>query len=408
MGVSDLVKKFTGGRTPGFIFWIVAARLYSTESIGITSALISAVGLIAVLSTLGFEFSIIRFLPSYITKPGKLLNSCFAASGLLALILSTLFLLGLDIWAPDLIPVREQFWLIIAFIALSVSFTLSILTDRSFIALRKAQYALIQSAISGLVRFIPLLALVGVLATFGVFVSWVISFVAAFTIGLFVLLGRAHASYKPSVAIESNILKTVSRFSLLNYLVNLFWSAPGFILPLMVIYLLGADQNAFFYIGWAVGSVLFMIPQAISFTLLAEGSHDQEKLALNTRRSIKLISFLAIPAVLIVLVFGDWLLRAFGEAYSQNATELLRVLAISVLPLSVNSIYISIKRVQMAMSSIIALTVFVTLATLILSYILIPDHGIVGVGISWLVAHSLPALIILLLAVFKNKTGQSG
>ena len=47
----------------GFFFWIVAARLYALEQVGLATALISSLALVALFSTLGFDSSIIRFLP---------------------------------------------------------------------------------------------------------------------------------------------------------------------------------------------------------------------------------------------------------------------------------------------------------------------------------------------------------
>jgi len=39
----------------GFFFWLIAARFYSTADIGLASAIISAMGLISMLSLLGFD-----------------------------------------------------------------------------------------------------------------------------------------------------------------------------------------------------------------------------------------------------------------------------------------------------------------------------------------------------------------
>ena len=46
----------------GFFFWLIAARFYSTADIGLASAIISAMGLISMLSLLGFDISLVRFL----------------------------------------------------------------------------------------------------------------------------------------------------------------------------------------------------------------------------------------------------------------------------------------------------------------------------------------------------------
>ena len=46
-----------------FFFWVIAARFYSTADIGLASAIISAMGLISILSLLDFGISLVRFLP---------------------------------------------------------------------------------------------------------------------------------------------------------------------------------------------------------------------------------------------------------------------------------------------------------------------------------------------------------
>ncbi|MFX0206840.1 MAG: oligosaccharide flippase family protein, partial [Candidatus Hodarchaeota archaeon] len=47
----------------GLIFWIIAAKIYSKEDVGIATALISSLGLLVLLSRFGFDQSIIRFFP---------------------------------------------------------------------------------------------------------------------------------------------------------------------------------------------------------------------------------------------------------------------------------------------------------------------------------------------------------
>ena len=47
----------------GFIFITIATRLYTVADIGLYSAIISAAGLLALFSRLGFGFGLIRFLP---------------------------------------------------------------------------------------------------------------------------------------------------------------------------------------------------------------------------------------------------------------------------------------------------------------------------------------------------------
>lgn len=54
----------------GFFFWLIVARFYPAEEVGLASAIISAMGLIGMLSLLGFDISLVRFLPEREIKQG--------------------------------------------------------------------------------------------------------------------------------------------------------------------------------------------------------------------------------------------------------------------------------------------------------------------------------------------------
>jgi hypothetical protein len=53
---------------------MAAARIYSIEDVGITTALISSLNLITLFSLFGFDYSLIRFLP--ISNNRKVYNTC--------------------------------------------------------------------------------------------------------------------------------------------------------------------------------------------------------------------------------------------------------------------------------------------------------------------------------------------
>ena len=81
-----IASTFLGAGT-GFVFWIVAARLYSTEDFGLASAIISAANLIAVLSILGFNVTLVRFIPQTERK-SDLINTCMTVVTLTAFVFS--------------------------------------------------------------------------------------------------------------------------------------------------------------------------------------------------------------------------------------------------------------------------------------------------------------------------------
>ena len=229
---------------------------------------------------------------------------------------------------------------------------------------------------------------------FGIFASWAIALCVTSLLGIFLLLPRIRKDYRPRFSINRKAIGETVHFSAANYIAHFAIAAPGFILPIMTVNMLGAEANAYFYIAWMLGFILLSIASAVSMSLFAEGSYDEGKLRLVMRQSLKLTFLILVPVVIIVLAVGDKLLILFGAAYSESGATLLRILAVAALPASMSHIYLGMKRVQKKLATIIALTGSISLGILVLSYILLPNMGINGVGIACLASYGMAAIVI--------------
>lgn len=377
----------------GFAFWIIAARFYPVEAVGLASAVIAAMGLLAIFANLGLGYGLIRFLPQSGRKASSLLNSSFTISILASLLISGIFLSGLGFWSPALLFLRQEPALIAAFVVFTVAFTLKGITGEALVAERRAGFLLAREVIFNVLRLPLVILLAAVFHSFGIFGSWGISLWVALLFNILLFLPRVQPGYRPHFTIRREVNEML-HFSFANYLSILFWGVPGFVLPIMVINLLGAELNAYFYIAWMIGGTLAMVATTTSMSLFAEGSYEEERLGLNVRRSLKLIFLILVPAVILVLAFADKVLLAFGSSYSESATTLLRILTLSTLPLAINTVYLYIKRVEKKLTILIAVTAFLAISTLALSYVLLPMMGITGTGIAWLISQGVMALVI--------------
>jgi O-antigen/teichoic acid export membrane protein len=113
----------------GFVFWVVAARLYSTENIGLASAAISANGLLVGFSMLGLNNALIRFLPGATREQAQdIINSSFTVSCIAAVVLTIIFVTGLGVWSPALISLRNNplfFIMFVIFVPVSLFDTIA-------------------------------------------------------------------------------------------------------------------------------------------------------------------------------------------------------------------------------------------------------------------------------------------
>jgi len=148
----------------GFFFWFLAAKLYTAEAIGIATAMITSLGLLNSISRLGFDQSIIRFLPQMDRNRVFWTSALFTA--LISAILGSIFLAFIEFFSPSLIALRDAFPLYILFL---LFYSITTTNSSYFIAIRKAEIDFVQKMLLG--SRIPLLIPLAFLGVFGIFFS---------------------------------------------------------------------------------------------------------------------------------------------------------------------------------------------------------------------------------------------
>lgn len=367
----------------GFFFWMVVARFYVEAQVGLAAAIISAISLLTVLSNPGLGASLVRFLPKA-ENPRDMINSCLTVSGIIAVVLGTIFVLGLDIWSPALLFVKTNIIFAAAFVGFVLVQVLFGMVGSVFIASRRTDFTLYKSSIFSLLK-IPLPILMALFfSVFGIAASWGIATAVALTVALFFFVPRVQRHYRPVPRLNLSVIGSMWRYSTSSYLVRLFSAATPLVLPVMVVNLLGAEQNAYFYVAWTISGLLFAIPAAVSHSLFAEGAHFKEDLWPNAIRSLKFVFLILVPAVILVLLVGKWVLLLFGEGYSASGLMLLRILSLASLFSGVTVIYTATLRVEDRLKELGLIYGLVTATALLISYFIMPIYGLVGIGYVWL------------------------
>jgi O-antigen/teichoic acid export membrane protein len=379
----------------GFFFWMVVARYYSDYEVGVSAAIISTIHLLALLSILGLDMALIRFLPRA-EDPAKLINSCFTLCGIVALAIAGIFLAGIEIWSPATVFIRWNGMFILVFVLFTLCWPLSSIVSAVFIARRRAEFVLITQAIFSLLK-IPLPILLAIsFHAFGIVSSWGIAALVALIMALLLFLPRVQKHYRPMPGINWGMIKTIWKYSAGNYVAHIFAAAPPLLLPIIIVNRISGEQNAYFYIAWTMASLLFAIPVAASQSLFAEGSHIEEQLAVNARRSFKFVLLILIPAAILIFLLGKWLLLLFGESYSSNALTLLWLFGASSLFIGVNNIYYSILRVRNRIRELVVLRALTAIVILAVSSVIMSAQGIVGIGYVWIGVQGIMSIYVLL------------
>jgi O-antigen/teichoic acid export membrane protein len=380
----------------GFIFVISATKLYSAEAVGLSTAAISSISLISLISELGLGITIIRFLPNFGKDSNNFLNFCLTINCIASILITAVFLVGLKIWSPDLLEIRQNIIFLLVFVIFAIASSLQPLILNVFLARRKAKYIMIINIIAGILKIVLIIIVSVVLnSAFGIFVGSGIAMIVAVFLLIFLYVPKVQNAYHPTINLRSDKAKELFSYSISNYIGRFLLQALPLIMPLIVLNNLGAEASANYYVAWTIGAVLVVIPTSIFNSLFAESSNDNSVSSSNVIRSVKFMLLLSVPVVVIVVILADKFLLLFGQSYSNEATNVLKVFALSTIPWGINYLYISIARSGRQLRELIFVAGLAMVLSLVMSYVLMSKLDLLGVGLGYLIGQSICAIIVI-------------
>jgi exosortase/archaeosortase family protein len=384
----------------GFVFWMIGARLFTIEQVGLATTIISAMSLITSFSLLGLNTGLIRYLPTAENKDKKI-NTSFALVAIITIMISSLFLIYIRTFSPKLVFVHDNIILAFVFIFFMVFSSFSSLIDSVFIAYRSTKFILLKNTIFSSLKILLLFAFVW-LGAYGIFTSWMISMIMGFLVVFIILIIKFN--YKPKFAFYDSIIKKIGKYSFGNYVAGFFGNLSTLILPLLILNKLGAENSAYYYIAMMIASLLFIIPSATSNSLFAEGSYNEKEIKIQIKKSIKIIALLLIPGILITIFLGKYILLLFGHEYSSEGFRFLQLLALSGIFMGINSIFGTLLRVKKKIKSLIVISIFNAVLILGLSYLFMSNNlGLLGIGYAWIIGNAIVSGIYVMVWRSKGK-----
>lgn len=391
----------------GFAFWLLAARLYQPQQVGLGSATLSTMTLLIMVSQLGLGMGLLRFLPTAKEHAPYLLQAAFVTAAVVSAILTFVFWVGIPLWAPTLTFLREQLALAALCLLFVVGAAVSPLQDYGLLALRRTKFTVIKSLIFNLAR-LALLFIFVAMAAGGIIVSVGIAMLVSVILG-FWGISRIPMHYRFLQPARSQYLRMLLPFAIGNHLADFSLNLPALVLPLIVINVLGTEEGAYFYAAWFSGYLLLALPLHLANSLLTEGSYDEGKVVELAKKALTAALFLVIVGISVVFLLGDKLLLLFGQGYSEKGFSLLRLVALSAVPGSIVHVFLGVQKLGRRIKSVVVVSMLVAGTTLLVSYLLLPGLGLTGAGLGLLIGQGAGASIaILSLALsLKKKTGAS-
>jgi O-antigen/teichoic acid export membrane protein len=387
----------------GFVFIIIITKLVPESDIGIYAAILSVVGLLALLSRLGLDVSLISFLPQS-KDQNSLINSCFIIGIFTSILMSIIFILGANNWAPSLSYALFQPLFLFSFIGAVIATVLIGFQMNIFISKRSTKFLIIRDIIFNILKIILVLILAFFLweiSAIDLVYITTISLIISLFLG-FVLLKIVIHNYSAFFTIDFLQIKMMTKFSLGNYLSSIIGTGAQLALPLLVFNMLGAANTAFFYIAWTLRNFIEVIPGAICTSLFAEGVNCPKDLYSNAKKSFIISYAIIIPLIIAIVIFGSFFLSIFGDIYAQNCYPLLILFAVSVLFSSANQIFYNIKLVNKDIGFILFFTSFSGFGLLVFSAIFMSIFGLIGVGIGLVISQAFLLILILVILLIRH------
>lgn len=382
-----------GSAFSGFVFWIIAARLTTSASVGITSAALATVVLLKSVGDFGLSIAIIYYAPAEKERSIPLVNTVVAAGWLLSVFSSVVFLIGTPFWAPGLSSLRSDPVLFGAFTTFVAFDSVLALQDALMLSKKRGDYVFWRNMACNL----PPIALILITTQFteGVRALFLAYTLPNLVIGLIVglrVIPRQYPGYRFLGRLDPQLLRRIVPYGLANHGSNLLWGLPAQVLPIITVSILAPELAGYFLINWTVINFLLIVPRSVTLSMFVEGVHDEAKLWGIARRSLVLILGIILPMVIFLWFVGGYIFYLFGRDYVQ--VEVLRILLVSTIPFAVNSIYFIILRVQRKMTLLNLFSGTVATIVLVLSTLLGNSLGMNGLALGWLLGHLFPALLV--------------
>lgn len=383
-----IATNFIGGIL-AFLFWIIAARYYTIDDVGLGSAIFSSISLISMVGTVGLPTALVFYLPRD-ANTDKIISSCLTTGIISSIIFSLIFISGLQIWTHELMPILNNLTNILIFIFVTTAIIISTLMNAILVAGKRALFLMIKDTIYNFSKMVPLILFSG-FGAIGILMSMGVGLVLCVTLG-FILLFKVW-KYSPRLTLDPIIMKMAS-FSAGNYVAFIFYSLPILLLPIIILNMVSAKSAGYFYIAIMIANFLYGTSQSISNSLFAESS-DINKFLNNINKSIKFGLIVLIPGIIFLMIFGKLLLSIFNPEYAANAFNAMIVLVVASIPVSLISLFNTVRSSQHRISSAIRMNILIASITIILSVPLIRIMNIEGAALSYLIANMIGASIVI-------------
>jgi O-antigen/teichoic acid export membrane protein len=385
----------------GFAFWVLVARLEPERLVGRASGEVAALILICTISQLNLTNIFIRFLPSAGHLSGTFVKRGYLAVTLMAVMLGTGYVwsgLGRHVVAGGMFDG--------AFFVFAVwLFAIFALQDAVLVSFRLTKWVPVENVSASALK----LALIPVFITLGigtpVLLAFVVPVVVAVGLVNYLLATRIMPKLRETSGGTLPGRSTIISFLSAEWASNLFQVATIQAMPLIVVWRLGFEDNAYFTLPWLICIGIEGLLWNISTPFVVEITTDASNGGELVKRTIMLLASLSAAAVVFCTLIAPALLHLLSPAYASHGTTVLRLVGAAVPFTAVTVLYSTFAWIDKRIWTLVAIEAASAVTLFLLSFLLLPSEGIAAVGWANLCAQ-LGAAILMMPTVWRRVTAM--
>lgn len=369
-----------------YLFYLFISRNYGAEVNGIFSTFITLLTILAVVSKMGFDTSIVKQMAALLTSnKSNLIGITHRKMSLITFSVSIIFSVIIYVSNNTLNELFFDSRDVFNFAWLALCLPIFSLLSLNIEALRGLQkmssYAFLQNVSLYGFALLFLLILFQTKNSINPIYAFTFSLIFIFLVSIFLFQKNSPKFHKATVS--SKLLLKESFPMLLS---NSSFYLMSMIDILMISYFLPESETGIYSNASKVANlnILFLFAiNAIASPKLAQFHSNQEISSLKAfvKETSRLSIILSLPTLLIILIFPEFLLSLFGEEFTAGKTVLI-ILAIgqffNAVAGSIMNVLNMTGKEKVAKNIIISATII----NFILNVILIPRYGIIGAAIS--------------------------
>jgi len=380
----------------GFVYWALAARLFTVSDVGASATAIAAMNLIAPFTVLGLGTALVSRLPEMPNERAELVSGAAFICGVAGGVVSLMLALVLPSDFLGLPGVGRQVFPTLLFACGVAAQAVGLMLDSALLSVLGGGVQFWRNtvfAIAKLVLLIVFALVVSRLGSFSIYASWL----GANVIGITAVTGwllRAHRVRLSRLVPVLSMFKGLPFYAARHHALNLALQVPFFAMPILANMTLGSEQAGYLFVTWSVASFVFVLPMALSTALFASGARDSSTIVKELRFTLRTSLAACIVAILVILPLGGVVLSIFGASYAENGRTALTVLCLGGLGVIVKDHHVALARITGSVGREAVLIGILGAAELAGAAFGALHGGLTGLTLGWL------AVVILKVVVF--------